>query len=83
MRIEKNLIVTRKDGIHARPASEIVNGLKDYKCSVEFMCNDKKINAKSILQLMGLAVQRGAEIHVLLDGEDAEDALVFIQWFLK
>ncbi|EJQ99230.1 HPr family phosphocarrier protein [Bacillus cereus] len=83
MRIEKNLIVTRKDGIHARPASEIVNGLKDYNCSVEFMFNGKKINAKSIIQLMGLAIKKGTELHVSLDGEDAEDALVFIQWFLK
>ncbi|PHD42551.1 phosphocarrier protein HPr [Bacillus toyonensis] len=83
MRIEKILIVTRKDGIHARPASEIVDGLKDYSCSVEFIFNDKKINAKSILQLMGLAVKRGAEIYVILDGEDVDDALVFIQWFFK
>ncbi|MGH0599932.1 Phosphocarrier protein HPr [Bacillus mycoides] len=83
MRIEKNLIVTRKGGIHARPASEIVNGLKDYNCSVEFMFNGKKINAKSIIQLMGLAIKKGTGLHVILDGEDAEDALVFIQWFLK
>ncbi|PGC45460.1 phosphocarrier protein HPr [Bacillus toyonensis] len=83
MRIEKNIIVTRKDGIHARPASEIVNGLKDYNCLVEFMFNGKKINAKSIIQLMGLAIKKGTELHVILDGEDADDALVFIQWFLK
>ncbi|EJP84941.1 MULTISPECIES: HPr family phosphocarrier protein [Bacillus cereus group] len=83
MRIEKKLIVTRKDGIHAKSASEIVNGLKDYNCSVEFIFKDKKVNAKSTLQLIGLAAKKGAEIHVILDGEDADDALVFIQWFLK
>ncbi|PEL00924.1 phosphocarrier protein HPr [Bacillus toyonensis] len=83
MRIEKKLIVTRKDGIHAKSASEIVNGLMDYNCSVEFIFKDKKVNAKSILQLIGLAVKKGADLHVVLDGKDADDALVFIQWFLK
>jgi phosphocarrier protein HPr len=82
MRIERKLIVTsRKDGIHAKSASEIVDGLRDYDCSVQFIFKDKKVNAKSTLQLIDLAVKRGAEIHVILDGEDADDALVFIQWF--
>ncbi|WOA60834.1 HPr family phosphocarrier protein [Bacillus mycoides] len=83
MRIEKKLIVTRKDGIHAKSASEIVNGLKDYNCSVEFIFKDKKVNAKSTLQLIGLAAKKGADLLVVLDGKDADDALVFIQWFLK
>ncbi|WP_306008629.1 HPr family phosphocarrier protein [Bacillus sp. MMSF_3353] len=83
MRIERKLIVTRKDGIYAKSASEIVDGLRDYDCSVQFIFKDKKVNAKNTLQLIDLAVKRGAEIHVILDGEDADDALVFIQWFLK
>ncbi|MBZ3766614.1 HPr family phosphocarrier protein [Bacillus cereus] len=83
MRIERKLIVTRKDGIHEKSASEIVDGLRDYNCLVQFIFKDKKVNAKSTLQLIDLAVKRGAEIHVILDGEDADDALVFIQWFLK
>ncbi|PEE27761.1 HPr family phosphocarrier protein [Bacillus toyonensis] len=83
MRVEKKLIVTRKDGIHAKSASEIVNGLMDYNCSVEFIFKDKKVNAKSTLQLISLAVKKGADLHVVLDGKDADDALVFIQWFLK
>ncbi|MBY0039558.1 HPr family phosphocarrier protein [Bacillus cereus] len=83
MRIERKLIVTRKDGIHAKSASEIVDDLRDYDCSVQFIFKGKKVNAKSTLQLIDLAVKRGAEIHVILDGEDADDALVFIQWFLK
>nr|WP_250635455.1 HPr family phosphocarrier protein [Bacillus subtilis] len=50
---------------------------------MQFIFKDKKVNAKSTLQLIDLAVKRGAEIHVILDGKDADDALVFIQWFLK
>ncbi|HHX7190542.1 phosphocarrier protein HPr [Bacillus thuringiensis] len=83
MRIERKLIVTRKAGIYVKSASEIVDGLRDYDCSVQFTFKDKKVNAKSTLQLIDLALKRGAEIHVILDGEDADDALVFIQWFLK
>ena len=47
MRIERKLMVTRKDGIHAKSASEIVDGLRDYDCSVQFTFKDKKVNAKN------------------------------------
>ena len=80
MRIERKLIVTRKDGIHAKSASEIVDGLRDYDCSVQFISKDKKLMQK-YSSINRFSSKRGAEIHVILDGEDADDALVFIQWF--
>ncbi|WP_027417218.1 HPr family phosphocarrier protein [Aneurinibacillus terranovensis] len=83
MVIEKELVVGREDGIHARPASELITKIKDFESSIEFQYGVKKINAKSILQLMGLAVQQGTVLKTIINGEDAEEALIFIEKFLQ
>lgn len=83
MRIEKELIVGRPDGIHARPASEIVKRMKTFESSVEVVYNSRTINAKSIIQLMSLAVKQGEALTVVLDGTDAEEALSSLEEILN
>ncbi|MGD8190207.1 HPr family phosphocarrier protein [Brevibacillus ginsengisoli] len=82
MRIEKELIVKRPDGIHARPASEIVKRMKGFESSVEVKYNSRIINAKSIIQLMSLAVKQGEALTVVIDGADAEEALSSLEEIL-
>ncbi len=62
-------------GIHARPASAIVNTTSKYNSKVEFKVEDKIANAKSIINLMALGVKKGAEIEIIVDGPDENEAL--------
>jgi phosphotransferase system HPr (HPr) family protein len=80
--IETEVIVMRPDGLHARPAGELIRRLQDFSSSVEIRFGDKKVNGKSIIQLMALAVKQGEVLTVTITGEDAPEALQAIEEFL-
>ncbi len=71
--IKETLVVQNKLGIHARPASMIVDVTSRSIGEVFFNYNNTRVNAKSILNIMMLAIEPGAEIQVELDGENQEE----------
>jgi phosphocarrier protein len=58
-----------------RPASEIVNLLRDSKSQVFFCLNKQEVNAKSLIGLLSLTAEKGAKIDVRIEGEDAFETL--------
>lgn len=82
MRLEKEMVVRRPDGLHARPAGDLVKRLKKYSSTVQFIYKDKTIDAKSIIQLMKLSCKQGSVVQVIIDGQDAEEAITSVQEYL-
>lgn len=80
--IEKDITITLKNGLHARPASELVKKLNDFSSSVDFYKGNKKFNAKSILGLMSAALREGQTIKIIVDGKDEEETLRWLTSFL-
>ncbi len=72
--IRKTLVVTNKLGIHARPAGMIVDLTGHLKSNITFIFEGTRANAKSILNVMMLAVPPGSELEVEIDGEDENEA---------
>jgi phosphocarrier protein len=70
--IEKALVVTNKLGIHARPAGMIVDITGQAKSDVSIVFEGSKANAKSILNVMMLAIPAGSEVKFEIDGEDED-----------
>lgn len=68
--IEKTLIVTNKLGVHARPAGMIVDITGQAKSAVSIEFDGAKANAKSILNVMMLAIPAGSEVKFYIDGVD-------------
>lgn len=68
--IQHKLIVENSLGIHTRPAGLIVNITSAAQSSVELIYSGQKVNAKSILNLMMLAIEPGSEMTFIIDGED-------------
>lgn len=77
--ISKKLIVTNKLGIHARPAGLIVDLTGQTKSNVTFIFEGTRTNAKSILNVMMLAVPPGAELEVEIDGEDEAEVFAKLE----
>ena len=71
--MKETLTVQNKLGIHARPASMIVDVTSRSIGEVFFNYNNTRVNAKSILNIMMLAIEPGAVIDVELDGENQEE----------
>jgi phosphotransferase system HPr (HPr) family protein len=72
---EINLTVTHDVGLHAQPAALFVQTSKQFECDITVVHGEGEGNAKSILGLLALGVERGATITVRAEGEGAEQAL--------
>lgn len=73
--IVTHLKVNLKDGLHARPAAEFVRVASKYKSSIIVEYQDISVNGKSIMGLLMLGLHPGAEIKVIINGEDEKEAL--------
>lgn len=72
---ERAVQVINANGIHARPAAEIVKVAGKYRADITIARDDLEVNAKSIMGVMMLAAECGATVRIRANGEDAADAL--------
>ena len=77
--ITKKITVLNKLGIHARPAAQVVRVASRFQADVTVEKDDERVDGKSIMGLMMLAVGCGAEISVTADGADEAEALAAIE----
>ncbi len=80
--VTKNVIINSPLGLHARPATILVNVVKDYECKVFIINGTKKANAGSIINLLTLGAKQGVELTVECDGADEQKALDEVVEFL-
>lgn len=79
----KELLVSNKLGIHARPAAMFVKVANRFSCDILVEKDGEKVNGKSIMGLMMLAAGPGSKLKVYADGHDALQALTEIETLLK
>lgn len=73
--VSQSVTIKNEQGLHMRPAGLLVKELKKYNSDVELVFNGKKINAKSVMNIIAACIKSGAEITVECNGEDEQDAL--------
>jgi phosphocarrier protein HPr len=83
LRITKELVVTNKLGIHARPAAMFVKTANRFECDVYVEKDGERVNGKSIMGLMMLAAGPGSKLLVFAEGEDAAKAVVELEGLLR
>ncbi len=62
-------------GLHARPATALVDLAKTFTADIRIRSGDKVANAKSLISLLKLGAGDGTSVHVSAEGADAEKAL--------
>jgi phosphotransferase system HPr (HPr) family protein len=69
-------IVRLPEGVplHARPAGALVRAAAGFSADVTVSANGRSANAKSILDLLALGAEGGAEIVIAASGADAAEA---------
>lgn len=77
--ITKKITVLNKLGIHARPAAQFVRVASRFQADVTVEKDEERVDGKSIMGLMMLAVGCGAEITVTAEGADEKEALAAIE----
>jgi phosphocarrier protein HPr len=80
---EKQFKVTADTGIHARPATLLVQTASKFDSEINLEYKGKKVNLKSIMGVMSLGIGQGADISINADGSDSEEALRSLEELLK
>ncbi|MDX9778498.1 MAG: HPr family phosphocarrier protein, partial [bacterium] len=73
--IVREVTILNKQGLHARPATALVNTASTFKSDIFISREDKKVNGKSILGLLVLAAEHGAKLTIEAAGPDENEAV--------
>ena len=76
---ERSIRVINKMGVHARPATKIVETASSFCSLVSFLKDGEEIDAKSIFGVMTMAAVQGTELDIRASGEDALAAVEAIE----
>ncbi len=80
---EFTYVITDPEGIHARPAGELVKAAKEYASTIKIVKDGKSGDCKKIFGIMGLGVKNGNEVTITVEGEDEEAAFEGIMKFMQ
>ena len=70
-----DVVVTGAHGLHARPATRLVDLAKGFAAEIRLRHGAKVANAKSLISLLNLGAAQGAALRVSAEGPDAQAAL--------
>ena len=73
--ISKEVTIKNSVGLHARPATFIIQKANTYKSTIWVERDDRKINAKSLLGVLSLGIVKDMTITIIADGNDEQDAV--------
>jgi phosphocarrier protein HPr len=81
--VEKKFKIVADTGIHARPATLLVQQAGKYESEIQLEYNGKRVNLKSIMGVMSLGVGKNAEVTIIAEGNDEEAALNGLEELMK
>lgn len=80
--IKKPITIQNNMKVEDRPIAHLVQEASQYTSQVYIEIDNKKINAKSIMGMMSLRLQKGESITVVADGKDEVEAAAGVESFL-
>lgn len=80
--MEQSFLIISEYGIHARPATRLVNLAMSFHSEIDLTAMGRTINLKSIMGLMSLGIYKGEQVKVVATGLDAEKAITAISDFM-
>ena len=72
---KRDFHIIAQTGIHARPATLLVQAASKFGSDVNLEYNGKSVNLKSIMGVMSLGVGQNADVTITAEGDDEKDAL--------
>lgn len=72
---EREVRIENRNGLHARPAAEIVKAASKFRSEVTIRRDDMEVNGKSIMGVMMLAAEYGSTLWLKANGDDADQAV--------
>ncbi len=74
----KEVKIENETGIHARPASILVDVAHKFESEIKLISQNKEANLKSIISIMSLAIGAGETVKIKAEGADEKEAVAKI-----
>ena len=81
--ITKKIQIQLQNGLESSPVAVLVQVASQYNSSIYVECDDRKVNAKSIMGMMTLGLTAGEEVVVSANGDDEQTAMDDIVKYLS
>lgn len=62
-------------GLHARPATFFIQKANDFSSKIFIEVDDRRANAKSLLGVLALGIEKGQQVRLIADGKDEKQAI--------
>lgn len=72
---DMNVVIKNEVGLHARPATFFIQKANEFKSSIWVEKDERRVNAKSLLGVLSLAIVGGTTIRIIADGVDEQQAV--------
>jgi phosphocarrier protein HPr len=82
-KVEKELTIVNRLGLHARPAAMFVRIASRHRAEIWVSKEGEEVNGKSIMGLMMLAAGQGSKLRIRCDGPDANKAIEELEELIK
>lgn len=73
--ISRTVVVNNPLGLHLRPAGMLAALANRYQSRIEIVRGHERVDGKSVMSIMLLAVEQGGELLIEADGPDAQSAV--------
>lgn len=73
--MKKEFIISNENGLHARPATELVSIASKFKCDITISFGDISLDLKSIMNVLSLVLTKGSVITISTSGIDEVEAM--------
>ena len=71
----KAATILKQVGLHARPATFLIQKANEFKSSIWIEKDERRVNAKSLLGVLSLGVAKGTTINIIAEGPDEVEAV--------
>jgi phosphocarrier protein len=82
-KIQKEVTILNKLGLHARPAAMFVRVANKHRADIWVEKDGEQVNGKSIMGLMMLAAGQGTKLRLSVEGTDAEKAIQELELLIE
>ena len=73
--ISRYIVIKNSVGLYARPATFFIQKANTYKSSIWIQKDDRRVNAKSLLGVLSMAIAGGSTVTLIADGHDETEAI--------
>jgi phosphotransferase system HPr (HPr) family protein len=73
--IRRVVVITNKQGLHARPAEKLVRTAQKFDAKVELIRDDRRVDARNMIDLLTLGAGQGTQLVLEAEGREAQAAV--------